>query len=41
VPFILPAAVGRVTIRGDVERSEIRRALKVMAGHEARLQPDA
>jgi 3-dehydroquinate synthase len=35
--FILPMSVGRVTIRADVERAEIRRALRVMAGHEARL----
>jgi 3-dehydroquinate synthase len=39
VPFILPVAVGRVTIRADVERPEVRRALRVMAGHEARLRP--
>jgi 3-dehydroquinate synthase len=39
VPFILPLAVGRVTIRDDVQRPEIRRALRVMAGHEARLRP--
>jgi 3-dehydroquinate synthase len=37
VPFILPTAVGRVTIRPDVTRAEIRRVLKVMAGREALL----
>jgi 3-dehydroquinate synthetase len=35
VPFILPTAVGRVTIRGDVTQAEIQRALRVMAGREA------
>jgi len=38
VPFILPTAVGRVTIRPDVTKAEIRRALKVMAGREALLR---
>jgi 3-dehydroquinate synthase len=37
VPFILPTAIGRVTMRPDVTRAEIRRALKVMAGREALL----
>jgi 3-dehydroquinate synthase len=38
VPFILPTAVGRVTIRPDVTKAEIRRVLKVMAGREALLR---
>ncbi len=33
--FVLPTAVGRVTIRGDVTPGEVRRALKVMAAREA------
>jgi len=37
VPFVLPTALGRVVIRSDVEQAEIRRALKVMAAREARL----
>jgi 3-dehydroquinate synthase len=37
VPFILPIAVGRVAVHSDVTASEIRRALRVMAGREARL----
>ncbi len=37
VPFVLPTAVGRVEIRDDVTRAEIVRALRVMAGREARL----
>jgi len=37
VPFVLPAAIGRVVIRPDVQRREIERALKVMASREARL----
>ena len=36
VPFVLPTAIGRVTIRDDVDRADIRRALKVMAAREAR-----
>jgi 3-dehydroquinate synthase len=35
VPFILPTAIGEVTIRGDVTKAEIRAALKAMAGREA------
>jgi 3-dehydroquinate synthase len=35
VPFILPTAIGRVTIRPDVTPSEIRRALREMARREA------
>jgi len=37
VPFVLPTAIGRVVIRDDVTRSEIVRALRVMAGREALL----
>jgi 3-dehydroquinate synthase len=37
VPFILPTAIGRVTVRPDVTAAEIRLALKVMAGREALL----
>jgi 3-dehydroquinate synthase len=37
VPFVLPLAVGRVEIRDDVARAEVVRALRVMAGREARL----
>lgn len=32
--FILPTTIGRVTIRDDVSRREIRHALKVMGGEE-------
>jgi 3-dehydroquinate synthase len=32
--FVLPTAVGRVAIRDDVTRAEIRRALKTMAARE-------
>ena len=35
VPFILPAAVGRVEIHDDVSPAEVRRALKAMAKREA------
>ena len=35
VPFILPTAIGRVTVRPDVTKGEIRTALRVMAGREA------
>ena len=35
VPFILPTAIGRVTIRPDVTLADIRYALKMMAGREA------
>jgi 3-dehydroquinate synthase len=34
VVFVLPAAIGRVVIRDDVTRPEIRRALKAMAARE-------
>jgi len=33
--FVLPTAVGRVVVRGDVRTSEVRRALKIMAAREA------
>jgi 3-dehydroquinate synthase len=32
--FVLPTAVGRVVIRNDVTRAQIRRALKTMAARE-------
>jgi 3-dehydroquinate synthase len=35
VPFVLPTAIGRVALHDDVSRSEITRALRVMAGREA------
>lgn len=35
VPFVLPTAIGRVSIHDDVTRDEIVRALRVMAGREA------
>lgn len=35
VPFILPTAIGRVTIRPDVTKAEIRRVLKLLARREA------
>jgi 3-dehydroquinate synthase len=37
VTFVLPAAIGRVVMRADVEAAEIRRALRVMASREALL----
>jgi 3-dehydroquinate synthase len=37
VAFVLPAGIGRVVIRPDVERREIERALAVMASREARM----
>jgi len=37
VPFVLPTAIGRVVVQDDVTRDEITRALRVMAGREARL----
>jgi 3-dehydroquinate synthase len=37
VPFVLPTAIGAVSVRDDVERGEITRALRVMAGREALL----
>jgi 3-dehydroquinate synthase len=33
--FVLPTAIGHVTIREDITRAEILRALRVMAGREA------
>ncbi len=36
VPFILPTAIGRVVLRDDVDRTEIRSALRAMAAREAR-----
>jgi len=35
VVFVLPTAVGRVVVKGDVDRAEIKNALKVMAAREA------
>ena len=35
--FVLPAAIGRVVVKGDVERAEIKGALRVMAAREARM----
>jgi 3-dehydroquinate synthase len=37
IAFVLPAAIGRVVLKTDVERLEIRRALRVMATREARM----
>jgi 3-dehydroquinate synthase len=37
VVFVLPTAIGRVTVREDVTRTELVRALRVMAGREALL----
>ena len=37
VPFVLPTAIGEVTVHDDVTRDEITRALRVMAGREALL----
>jgi 3-dehydroquinate synthase len=37
VAFVLPVELGRVVVRPDVERAEIRRALGVMAAREALL----
>ncbi len=36
--FVLPTAVGRVVVKGDVDRAEIKNALKVMAAREAQLE---
>ncbi len=36
VTWVLPAAIGRVVLRSDVGRAEIRAALRVMAAREAR-----
>ena len=38
VVFVLPTAVGRVAVKGDVNRGEIKSALKVMAAREALLE---
>jgi hypothetical protein len=35
VPFILPTAIWKATIRPDVRQGEIRQALRVMVGREA------
>src|SRR5262249_14118127 len=35
VVFVLPTAIGRVSIRSDVDDKEIRQALRVMASREA------
>jgi 3-dehydroquinate synthase len=35
--FILPLAIGRVAVHDDVDRAEVRDALKVMSSREARL----
>jgi 3-dehydroquinate synthase len=35
VPFVLPTAIGRVVVRGDVEPADVRQALKKMAEREA------
>ena len=35
--FVLPTTIGRVTVRSDVARAEIRNALRVMATREARM----
>jgi 3-dehydroquinate synthase len=35
VPFVLPTGIGHVSIRDDVTRQEVVRALRVMAGREA------
>jgi 3-dehydroquinate synthase len=34
VPFVLPTAIGRVVVRGDVEPADVRHALRGMAGRE-------
>lgn len=36
VPFVLPTRIGRVVIRGDVSRTEIRRAVTALARRERR-----
>ena len=36
VPFVLPTGIGRVQVRDDVTRAEVVRALRAMAGREAR-----
>ncbi len=35
--FVLPLAIGRVAVHDDIERGEVRDALKVMTSREARL----
>jgi 3-dehydroquinate synthase len=35
VVFVLPTAIGRVSIRSDVDDKEIRQALRLMAAREA------
>jgi 3-dehydroquinate synthase len=35
--FVLPLAIGRVAVRDDVDRGEVRDALKVMTSREARM----
>ncbi len=35
VPFVLPVAIGRVEVLDDVDRTEVTRALREMAGREA------
>jgi 3-dehydroquinate synthase len=34
VPFVLPTAIGRVVVRDDVSRAEIREALRSLARRE-------
>src|SRR5260370_948575 len=40
VVFVLPTAVGRVTVKGDVNRAEIKNALRVMAAREALVEEE-
>lgn len=35
--FVLPLGIGRVAVHDDVDRAEVRDALKVMTSREARL----
>jgi len=35
--FVLPVDIGRVAVHDDVDRGEVRDALRVMASREARL----
>ncbi len=35
--FVLPLAIGRVAVHDDVDRGEVRDALKVMTSREARI----
>jgi 3-dehydroquinate synthase len=39
VPFVLPTAIGRVVIRGDVQQQEIRQALRALSPRAARPAP--